>query len=182
MAWALPSTSRSAWMVQSRHPGRYPKLRSLTLSYPAFEPLTEHHAFSTGLSTAASKSRACPRCPTMLSVCRKQHDKPNGDPKLQTFLILPHSIGRLQDEPTTGSINHRSTANGDRASCGGNPDGRGRFRRDQTRDPGFSEGAAGCIRVKRRCNSPTQGGLCFWRAGCHRNLQRVAARLGVEHT
>lgn len=109
MACALPSTSRSAWMVQSRHPGRYPKLRSLTLSYPAFEPLTEHHAFSTGFLTAASKSRACPRCPTVLSVCRKQHDKPNGGPKLQTFLILLHWVGRLQDEPTTGSIDHRST-------------------------------------------------------------------------
>jgi hypothetical protein len=41
-------------MVQSRHPGRYPKLRSLTLSYPAFEPLTEHHAFFTGLLTVAA--------------------------------------------------------------------------------------------------------------------------------
>ena len=41
-------TSLSAWEVCSRHPGRYPKLRSLTLSYPAFKPPTEHHAFSTG--------------------------------------------------------------------------------------------------------------------------------------
>ena len=36
-------------VVQSRHRGRYPKLGSLTLSYPAFEPLTERRAFSTGL-------------------------------------------------------------------------------------------------------------------------------------
>ncbi len=53
-----PSTSRSALMVQSRHPGRYPKLRSLTLSYPAFEPLTEHHASHTGLLTAAALAAA----------------------------------------------------------------------------------------------------------------------------
>jgi len=35
-------------MVRSRHPGRYPKLEGSTLSHPALEPLTEHHAFSTG--------------------------------------------------------------------------------------------------------------------------------------
>ena len=32
-------TARSAELVHSRHPGRYPKLKSSTLSYPAFEPL-----------------------------------------------------------------------------------------------------------------------------------------------
>ena len=37
-------TARSAFVVPSRHPGRYPKLESSTLSHPALEPLTEHHA------------------------------------------------------------------------------------------------------------------------------------------
>ena len=71
-------TSPSALVVQSRHPGRYPKLRSLTLSYPAFEPLTEHHAFSTGLLTAAARA-ATPALGegSMLSVCHlSSDDKP----------------------------------------------------------------------------------------------------------
>ena len=37
--------------VQSRHPGRNPKLESSTLSYPAFEPLTERHALLRACST-----------------------------------------------------------------------------------------------------------------------------------
>jgi len=44
----LRARLRQIEMVRSRHPGRYPKLEGSTLSHPAFEPLTEHHAFSTG--------------------------------------------------------------------------------------------------------------------------------------
>jgi hypothetical protein len=39
---------RQTVSVRSRHPGRYPKLEGSTLSHPAFEPLTEHHASLTG--------------------------------------------------------------------------------------------------------------------------------------
>jgi len=43
------STARQHTRVQSRHPGKNPKLAGktspATLSYPAFEPLTERHAF-----------------------------------------------------------------------------------------------------------------------------------------
>ena len=72
------STSSSALVVQSRHPGRYPKLRSLTLSHPAFEPLTEHHAFSTGLLTATALTAApALGVRSMLSVCHlRSDDKP----------------------------------------------------------------------------------------------------------
>ena len=45
------STARQHSRVQSRHPGRNPKLESSTLSYPAFEPLTERHAFRRACST-----------------------------------------------------------------------------------------------------------------------------------
>ena len=45
----LPARLGQHAVVRSRHPGRYPKLASPTLSHPAFEPLTEHHALSTGL-------------------------------------------------------------------------------------------------------------------------------------
>ncbi len=44
MIWSRPTLLGQLGVVQSRHPGRYPKLGSLTLSYPAFEPLTERHA------------------------------------------------------------------------------------------------------------------------------------------
>lgn len=37
---------------------RYPKLKGSTLSYPALEPPTEHHAFSTGLLTAVASAIA----------------------------------------------------------------------------------------------------------------------------
>ena len=73
---AAASTSRSALVVQSRHPGRYPKLRSLTLSDPAFEPLTEHHAFSTGLMTAAVASGAYPRGQIDVVSVPYEHDEP----------------------------------------------------------------------------------------------------------
>ena len=38
--------------------GRYPKLKGSTLSYPALEPPTEHHSFSTGLLTAVAFANA----------------------------------------------------------------------------------------------------------------------------
>ena len=53
----LPTRLSQLEVVRSRHPGRYPKLASPTLSHPAFEPLTEHHAFSTGLFDAALPHR-----------------------------------------------------------------------------------------------------------------------------
>ena len=50
------STARQHSRVQSRHPGRNPKLESPTLSYPAFEPLTERHAFRRACSTKHLRS------------------------------------------------------------------------------------------------------------------------------
>ena len=47
----MASTARQQAWVQSRHPGRNPELESSTLSYPAFEPLTERHAFRRACST-----------------------------------------------------------------------------------------------------------------------------------
>jgi hypothetical protein len=44
--------SVSLLRVHSRHPGGYPKLESSTLFYPAFEPLTERHAFHPAYSTS----------------------------------------------------------------------------------------------------------------------------------
>jgi hypothetical protein len=49
VAWGLPGAARSVGVAPSRHPGRYPEPEDSTLSHPALEPLTEHHAFSTGL-------------------------------------------------------------------------------------------------------------------------------------
>ena len=60
--------------VRSRHPGRYPKLEGSTLSHPAFEPLTEHHAFSTGLFNAA-EAASIPSGTKRCCQCAWQHDK-----------------------------------------------------------------------------------------------------------
>ena len=43
-------------VIRSRHPDKYPKLESSTLSDLEFEPLTEHHA----LERACSKEHECP--------------------------------------------------------------------------------------------------------------------------
>jgi hypothetical protein len=67
--------SVSLLRVHSRHPGRYPKLESSTLSYPAFEPLTERHAFLRACSTSHRNVDAHGVRLT-LSVCWK-HDNPS---------------------------------------------------------------------------------------------------------
>ena len=59
----------SACVVCSRHPGRNPKLEGFTLSYPAFKPLTEHHASSTGLLNTSEVVFDTLGAETMLSVC-----------------------------------------------------------------------------------------------------------------
>ena len=80
------STARQHARVQSRHPGRNPKLESSTLSYPAFEPLTERHAFRRACSTELSLGRY-PRCrPGVISVLVAR--QVNQSLELRTNLIV----------------------------------------------------------------------------------------------
>jgi hypothetical protein len=74
-------------VVPSRLPGGYPKLESPTLSHPALEPLTEHHAFRLACSIEAVPSNDTLGVNTMLSVCLaarqvRQHSE------LRTYSIL----------------------------------------------------------------------------------------------
>ena len=96
-------TSPSALVVQSRHPGRYPKLESFTLSYPAFEPLTEHHALPTGLFNEATLRRY-PRGRTMLSVCLAAQQV-SQSLELRTILIVLLSEALLQVESAMVTTN-----------------------------------------------------------------------------
>lgn len=75
----LPGTLGQLEVVRSRHPGRYPKLEGSTLSHPAFGPLTEHQAFSTGLFYEAQAPQISLGVKTMLS-CASQHNESAGTP------------------------------------------------------------------------------------------------------
>jgi len=88
---SLPGKSRSAWVVPSRHPGRYPKLESPTLSYPALEPLTEHRALTTGLFNRADARSIPSGSMAMLSVCLAAR-RVSRNSELRTFSILPSLV------------------------------------------------------------------------------------------
>ena len=85
--WKAAGTSRSAEVVRSRHPGRYPKLEGSTLSHPAFEPLTEHHAFSTGFCHGARAPSLSLGVKTMLSVWLAARQV-SRNPELRTPVIV----------------------------------------------------------------------------------------------
>jgi hypothetical protein len=72
-------------LVRSRHPGKYPKLESSTLSHPAFEPLTEHHATKTGCSAGATSLEVMRHTTNTLGwgrccQCAQQHNKSGRTP------------------------------------------------------------------------------------------------------
>jgi len=100
------STVRSALVVQSRHPGRYPKLKSSTLSYPAFEPLTERHAFATGLLNEAFASPIPSGSDDVVSVLTARQVSQSLE--LRTCLILLSQGLELQGELRAATSDHRS--------------------------------------------------------------------------
>ena len=100
------STARSASVVQSRHPGRYPKLKSSTLSYPAFEPLTERHAFATGLLNEAFASPIPSGSDDVVSVLTAQQVSQSLE--LRTMLILHVQGLELQAELGAAAADRRS--------------------------------------------------------------------------
>jgi len=93
-------------VVQSRHPSRYPKLSSLTLSYPAFEPLARVSRFFHGLVIKAGAL-------SMPSVSMDVVSVPGGAKQitagyeLRTSLILLQIHASLQAELTMATITHR---------------------------------------------------------------------------
>ena len=93
--WQAATHARSAEVARSRHPGRYPKLEGSTLSHPAFEPLTEHHAFTTGLFDRAHARSISLRDRTMLSVCWAAR-RVSQSSELRTWSILPFLHRELQ--------------------------------------------------------------------------------------
>ena len=103
----LPARLGQHEVVQSRHPGRYPKLESPTLSYPAFEPLTERHAFPRTCDEVSPINALGVRL--TLSVCLAAQQV-SGSLELRTMSILLPQMHELQDESTTGSVNRPVTS------------------------------------------------------------------------
>ncbi len=56
MAYLQPALLGQVSLGSFSPPGRYPKLESSTLYYPAFEPLTERHAFQRAASMLPSNT------------------------------------------------------------------------------------------------------------------------------
>ena len=108
--------SLSLGVVQSRHPGRYPKLEGSTLSHPTFEPRTEHHAFATGLLTVTIRPRL-PSGSRRRCSCASHDRQVSGNFELRTCSILPWRDHLLQGEPARAP-GDRPTISRHGVSCG----------------------------------------------------------------